>query len=100
MNGHGGQIFLQVPRTLANKVCEAVLLWIIGELPEQADEVLGLRFVDRMNWNTNTAEVRVEIWVKFSNLDVDKVTGFCNDVTKLAVGLGCNPIKIDFRNSK
>lgn len=38
-NGHGGQIFVQVPRQLANKVCEAVLLWVVGELPELADEV-------------------------------------------------------------
>ena len=59
-----------------------------------------MRFVDRMNWATNSAEVRIELWVKFSNIDKEKVTRFCNDFNKLAVGLNWHPTNIEFRNSK
>lgn len=56
--------------------------------------------MDRMNWATNSAEVRIELWVKFSNIDKEKVTRFCNDFNKLAVGLNWHPTNIEFRNSK
>lgn len=56
--------------------------------------------MDRVNWTTNTAQVRIELWVKFSNLDNDKITRFGNDFNKLAKGLGWHPPQIEFRNSK
>ena len=56
--------------------------------------------MDKVNWATSTAFVRIEIWVKFSNLDIQKISRFGADFNKMATGLGWHPPQIEFRNSK
>lgn len=45
-----------------------------------------MRFVDRVNWSTNTATVRIEIWVNFCSFDKEKVEKFGKDFNKIASG--------------